>query len=145
MKILKFLLLIMFPWSLHSAELSDSFSVKVPLDTVGEIFSSVEATLEPKDGMDAFFDRLGMYLNLSKELSSTYLHFYVAPDGKLYLQDTSYTAKILRDFIRNEKYWSPGIHSGPTKLTCIYVELPIQKEKKRLITGISPTKGRASQ
>src|SRR5690606_29551671 len=89
-----------------------------------------EATLEPKDGMDVFFDRLGTYLNSSKELSSTYLHFYVAPDGKLYLQDTSYTAKILRDFIRNEKYWSPGIHSGPTKLTCIYVELPIQKGKK---------------
>ncbi|MDR2283820.1 MAG: hypothetical protein LBE37_11450 [Sphingobacterium sp.] len=114
----------------HSVDLSDSTSAKVSQDTVGKIFYSVDATLEPSGGMDLFFDRLAVFLDSSAGLSSTYLHFYVAKNGKLYLGDTSPTSMILNDFIREEKHWSPGIQSGPTKLTCVYVKLPIQEGKK---------------
>lgn len=111
----------------HSVDPSDSTSAKVSQDTVGEIFYSVDATLEPSGGMDLFFDRLAVFLDSTTELSSTYLHFYVAKNGELYLKDTSPVSMILNEFIRKEKHWSPGIQSGPTKLTCVYVKLPIQE------------------
>lgn len=114
----------------HSVDPLDSTSAKVSQDTVGEIFYSVDATLEPSGGMDLFFDRLAVFLDSSTELSSTYLHFYVAKNGELYLKDTSPTSMTLNDFIREEKHWSPGIQSGPTRLTCVYVKLPIQEGKQ---------------
>ncbi|MFD2554386.1 hypothetical protein [Sphingobacterium tabacisoli] len=130
MKILKFLLLIMFPWNLQSTDLSDSISVGVPRDTIDKIFYSVEAPLEPKGGMDLFFDRLARFLEPSAERSGTYLYFYVAKNGKLYVENVSPTSMVINDFISREKPWSPGIHSGQAKLTCVYVKLPIQEGEK---------------
>lgn len=111
-------------------EISDPIFLKLQQDTTEEIFNSVPAMLEPLGGMDAFFDRLAIHLSSSKELPDTYLHFYVGKGGKFYVEDDSAKAAILNSFIRKEGHWSPGIHSGPTELTCIYVELPIQKDKK---------------
>lgn len=104
--------------------------VRVPPDTLGQIFYSVEAPLEPRDGMDAFFDRLTRHLKSSEELFADYLHFYINKDGKLYIEETSSAAAILKRFIGKEKNWGPGINSGPTKLTCMYVKLPIEIGKK---------------
>lgn len=85
-------------------------------------FVAMSATPVPPRGYGAFAQRMHDFLKqqllnnkISKDslLSVSSAKFIVKVDGTVFAAKQKYLTELLTDFLKTERRWNPGIHSGP--------------------------------
>lgn len=88
---------------------------------------------EPPDGIQRFIKRWGSFLDSLKAMGKfdekrvdpdCFVYVVVEVDGSLVCRDTSEAGQLLREFIRGEKPWRPGIMNGRPLLQSIALQVP---------------------
>ena len=86
-------------------------------------FVAMGATPVPPKGYGAFAKRMHDFLKqqlvnnkISKDslLSTSSAKFIVKVDGTVFAAKQKYLTEVLKDFLKTERRWNPGIHSGPS-------------------------------
>jgi len=97
------------------------------------LINAMHVMAEPRGGMRGFMKRWGGFLDSLKRIDKfddkhtgldSFVYLVVEVDGSLVCRDTSETGQLLRQFIRDEKPWAPGIMSGRPLVQYVALQIP---------------------